>query len=49
MEKATKKQCIEALEYFYSYGFINELTTDKKYYVEILITKVAETLNIELN
>ena len=46
--KVTKKQCLEALRYFHAYGFIDELTTDKKYYVQILMNKVAQEINVRL-
>jgi len=45
--KKTEK-VIEAIEYFYTQGFIEELTTDKKYYTEILIDFAAEKLNITI-
>ena len=46
--KVTKKECMEAINYFFTEGFIEELTTDKKYYTRILLNKVASNYNIEL-
>ena len=46
--KVTKKECMEAIDYFFTEGFIEELTTDKKYYTKILLNKVASNYNIEL-
>ena len=46
--KVTKKECMEAIDYFFTEGFIEELTTDKKYYTRILLNKVASNYNIEL-
>lgn len=31
------RQVMDAIEYFETYGFIEELTTDKRYYVQTLI------------
>ena len=38
--KLRNKDVIEAIDYFENQGFIEELTTDKKHYVEILIKAV---------
>ena len=47
-DKTTKKECMDAIDYFFMEGFIEELGTDKKYYTKILLNKVAETYNIKL-
>lgn len=44
----TKEECIEAIDYLYVMGFVEEMTTDKKYYVEILLKKVANDYNLKL-
>ena len=49
INKVTNQECREALEYFHAEGFIEELTFDKKYYVNILLKKVANNLNIKLD
>ena len=46
--KVTDEQCIDALQYFFGEGFVEEMTSDKRYYVTILAKKVAEELNISL-
>ena len=46
--KVTKKECMDAIDYFFVEGFIEELGTDKKYYTRILLNKVAESYNMEL-
>lgn len=38
----------EAIEYLFGHGFIDEMTSDKKYYVTILLADVANRMNIEL-
>ena len=48
MSKSTKKQCMDAIDYFFTEGFIEELGTDKRYYTRILLNKVAADYNIEL-
>jgi tRNA G46 methylase TrmB len=46
--KVTKKDCMEAIEYLFVMGYVEEMTTDKKYYTKILLKKVANDYNIEL-
>tara|TARA_R100000951_G_scaffold33631_1_gene28469 strand:+ start:3083 stop:3256 length:174 start_codon:yes stop_codon:yes gene_type:complete len=46
--KVTKKQCLEAIEYLFTMGYTMEMNTDKKYYTEILLKKVANDYNIIL-
>lgn len=48
MHKVKKSECLEALMYFHQSGFIEELTSDKRYYVTILMKKVANNYNINL-
>ena len=47
-DKTTKKECMDAIDYFFMEGFIEELGTDKKYYTTILLKKVANDYNINL-
>ena len=44
--EVTKAECLEAIEYLFEQGFIEEMTTDKRYYTEILLKKVANDYNI---
>ena len=48
LNRETKKECMEAIDYLHVNGFVEEMTTDKKYYVEILLKKVANDYNIRL-
>jgi hypothetical protein len=48
LNKVTKKECIEAIDYLHREGFVEEMTRDKKHYVEILLKKVANNYNIKL-
>lgn len=43
-QKALVKDVKEAIAYFVSHGFIEELTTDKKYFVEKLIEYSKQNL-----
>lgn len=43
-----KKEAIEALEYLYGSGAIEQMSYDQKFYTEVLIRFTAERLNIEL-
>lgn len=44
----TKEQCLEAIEYLFVEGFVDEMTTDKRYYTKILLEKVAHDYKMEL-
>lgn len=48
INKVNKKDVIKAIEYFCVEGFINELTTDKRYYTKALLNKVANDYKIKL-
>ena len=48
LNKVSQKDCREAIEYLFVNGFVDEMTTDKKYYTTILLKKVANELNIKL-
>jgi len=49
INKVTKEDCLDAIEYLYGQGFVEEMTTDKKYYTEILLKKVANDYKLDLN
>ena len=48
LNKVTKKECQDAIDFLFVEGFIDEMTTDKKFYVCILLKKVANSLNLKL-
>ena len=48
LNKVTKEECIDAIEYLFSEGFVDEMTSDKRYYTTILMKKVANDYKIEL-
>ena len=48
MDKVTKEDCMEAIEYLFVEGFIDEMGSDKKYYTKILLNKVADVYKMDL-
>ena len=48
LNKVSRKECIDAIEYLFVQGYSQEMTSDKKYYTEILLKKVANDYNIKL-
>ena len=42
------KDVMDALNYFHGAGFIEQLRTNEKHYVEILMNFAAKKLNVEL-
>jgi len=48
INKVSKKECLDAIDYLFTMGYTLEMTRDKKYYTEILLKKVANDYNIEL-
>jgi len=49
INKVSKKECMEAIDYLWVMGYTEEMTTDKRHYVEILLKKVANDYNIILD
>ena len=43
-----KNDVMEALEYFYGYGMIENTSGDQRYYIEQLMNFAANQLNVEL-
>jgi len=43
-----KNDVMEALEYFYGAGMIENMSGDQRYYVEQLMNFAANKLNVEL-
>ena len=48
INKVTKKECLEAINYLWEMGYTMEMNSDKRYYTEILLKKVANAYNIKL-
>ena len=41
LNKVSKKECLDAIEYLFVEGFVSEMTSDKRHYTTILLKKVA--------
>lgn len=48
INKVSKDQCMEAIEFLFVQGYTEEMTSDKKYFTEILLKKVANDYKIKL-
>ena len=48
INKVTKAECLDAIEYLFVEGFVDEMTSDKKHYTTILLKKVANVYNKRL-
>lgn len=48
INKVTKKECLDAIEYLWQMGYTMEMNSDKRHYTEILLRKVANVYNIKL-
>ena len=48
INKVSKKDCLDAIEFLFTMGYTEEMTSDKRYYTEILLKKDANDYNIKL-
>ena len=48
LNKVTRDECREAIEYLFVEGSINNMNSDERYYTKILLKKVANSYNIQL-
>ena len=48
LNKVSKKDCFDAIEYLFTHGFSLEMDSTKRHYTEILLKKVANDYNIKL-
>lgn len=48
INRVTKEECMDAIDYLHVEGFVEEMSSDKKHYVKILLRKVANDYNIRL-
>lgn len=48
INEVSDKELRSAIQYFHEMGFVEELTTDKKHYVEILLKGAGNHLNVKL-
>ncbi len=48
LNKVNINQVNDAIEYLWTEGFVDEMTRDKRYYVSVLLAKVANDYKIKL-
>ena len=48
LNKVTKKQINDAFEYFMDTGRLEEVNSDDRYYIEILLKSIANRQNVKL-
>jgi hypothetical protein len=48
INSVTRSEAMEAIDYLHTNGFVEEMTSDKKYYTEILLKTVANFYGIDL-
>ena len=48
INEVTKEECLDAIDFLHTQGFIDQIRNDEKYCVEILLKKVANDYNIKL-
>jgi hypothetical protein len=46
--KTEKDICLDAIDYFFKEGFLEEMKSDQQFYVKALLDRVAESYNIKL-
>lgn len=48
INKVTKKECFDAIEFLHGMGFVEQMSGDERYYTEILMKRVANIYGIKL-
>jgi len=48
LNKVSKAECMDAIDFLFTSGYATEMTSDKRYYTEILLKKVANDYNMKL-
>tara|TARA_R100000963_G_C4592555_1_gene69221 strand:+ start:151 stop:321 length:171 start_codon:yes stop_codon:yes gene_type:complete len=48
INKVTKKECMDAIEYLFEEGFIEDMRSDARHYTKILLNKVANNYKLKL-
>ena len=44
----TRKECMDAIEYLFTEGFIEDMRSDARHYTKILLNKVANDYKLKL-
>ena len=48
INKVSKEDCLDAIEYLFCQAYVNDMTSDQRYYTKILLKKVANNYNMKL-
>ena len=48
INKVSKDDCLESIEYLFCQAFVNDMNSDQRYYTKILLKKVANNYKIKL-
>ena len=48
INKVSKDDCLEAIEYLFCQAYVNDMTSDQRYYTKILLKKVANNYSMKL-
>ena len=48
INKVSKKVLMDAIQYFFVQGFIDQMNSDERYYLKALLNKVANNYKIKL-
>ena len=48
INKVSKDDCLEAIQYLFCQAYVNDMTGDQRYYTKILLKKVANNYNMKL-
>ena len=48
INKVSKDDCLEAIEYLFCQAYVNDMTGDQRYYTKILLKKVTNNYNMKL-
>ena len=48
INKVSKEDCLDAIEYLFCQAYVNDMTSDQRYYTKILLKKVANDYRMKL-
>tara|TARA_Y100000114_G_C11673620_1_gene285037 strand:+ start:141 stop:323 length:183 start_codon:yes stop_codon:yes gene_type:complete len=48
INEVRKAECLDAIEYLFRQGYLNDMTGDQRYYTKVLLKKVANIYRMQL-
>jgi hypothetical protein len=48
LNEVTKKEALDAIDYFHTHGFVEQLRSDERYYCEALLKTVGNFYGLKL-